>query len=188
MWWCSNFTTLRELTNILASLFLHALAIFEPPLNAIWCNSIILLKTKSRLSGRNGIYHKRCQGRTIVLDCIAGIPAKMTILSVALISWYLWVIPNIWPSSYSSSYIVDMLCSAGRKWYTQVQFPHHMVQYSAVTTQYFTSGVTPLQQTVHQWNQWNPFTCSAESWLTASPNRSRLWGTARVVHCLNLRK
>lgn len=178
MWWCSNFTTLRELT-ILASLFLH-------------CISDIWTTSKCNLVQQHHVIENKISTtvwkKWNILDCIAGIPAKMTILSVALISWYLWVIPNIWPSSYSSSYIVDMLCSAGRKWYTQVQFPHHMVQYSAVTTQYFTSGVTPLQQTVHQWNQWNPFTCSAESWLTASPNWSRLWGTARVVHCLNLRK
>lgn len=102
-------------------------------------------------------------------------------MSAALISWYLWAIPNIWPSSCGSSYIVDTLYSAGTKWYTHVQFPHHMVQYSSVTTQYFTSGITPPQQTVHQWKQWNPFTCSAESWLTARPNCSWLWGTARVV-------
>lgn len=48
-----------------------------------------------------------------------------------------------------------------------------MVQYSSVTSPYFTSAITAWQ-TVHQWNR---FACSAESWLMVVPRQRRLWGS-----------
>lgn len=82
----------------------------------------------------------------------------------------------------SSRWELHALPSTQQEKVTHVYYCSHAdtLQYMSATTQYFTSGVAPQRQTVHQRNR---FAQSAESWLMAKPHQWGLWGIAHVALC-----